>query len=83
MSLYAGIPSLAGFRSKFHLFFAALSCGAYLLALIGIVTSVISRWAAGRGCLKSVWEAAGSCTGRVAYQNVAGQMERTHLRKGK
>jgi NADH-ubiquinone oxidoreductase chain 2 len=54
MFLYAGILPLAGFRSKFHLFFAALSCGAYLLALIGVVTSVISRWAAGRGCLESV-----------------------------
>ena len=61
MSLYAGIPSLAGFRSKFHLFFAAPSCGAYLLALIGIVTSVISRWAAGRGCLELVWEALPWC----------------------
>nr|YP_009431722.1 NADH dehydrogenase subunit 2 [Calypogeia integristipula]YP_009431806.1 NADH dehydrogenase subunit 2 [Calypogeia suecica]YP_010977785.1 NADH dehydrogenase subunit 2 [Calypogeia muelleriana]YP_010977827.1 NADH dehydrogenase subunit 2 [Calypogeia azurea]YP_010977869.1 NADH dehydrogenase subunit 2 [Calypogeia azorica]UYI31093.1 NADH dehydrogenase subunit 2 [Calypogeia sphagnicola f. sphagnicola]ASZ80235.1 NADH dehydrogenase subunit 2 [Calypogeia integristipula]ASZ80319.1 NADH dehydrogenase su len=39
---YAGIPPLAGFRSKFYLFFAALGCGAYLLALIGVVTSVIS-----------------------------------------
>nr|YP_009431848.1 NADH dehydrogenase subunit 2 [Calypogeia fissa subsp. neogaea]ASZ80361.1 NADH dehydrogenase subunit 2 [Calypogeia fissa subsp. fissa]UYI31177.1 NADH dehydrogenase subunit 2 [Calypogeia sphagnicola f. paludosa]UYI31429.1 NADH dehydrogenase subunit 2 [Calypogeia sphagnicola f. sphagnicola]UYI30967.1 NADH dehydrogenase subunit 2 [Calypogeia fissa subsp. fissa]UYI31219.1 NADH dehydrogenase subunit 2 [Calypogeia sphagnicola f. paludosa] len=39
---YAGIPPLAGFRSKFYLFFAALGCGAYLLAPIGVVTSVIS-----------------------------------------
>nr|YP_010881071.1 NADH dehydrogenase subunit 2 [Moerckia flotoviana]QDE10615.1 NADH dehydrogenase subunit 2 [Pallavicinia lyellii]WIA66573.1 NADH dehydrogenase subunit 2 [Moerckia flotoviana] len=42
MFSYAGIPPLAGFRSKFYLFFAALGCGAYLLALIGVVTSVIS-----------------------------------------
>jgi NADH:ubiquinone oxidoreductase subunit 2 (subunit N) len=42
MFSYAGIPPLAGFCSKFYLFFAALSCGAYLLALIGIITSVIS-----------------------------------------
>ena len=41
---YAGIPPLAGFRSKFYLFFAALGCGAYLLALIGVITSVISRF---------------------------------------
>nr|UQV94668.1 NADH dehydrogenase subunit 2 [Haplopteris ensiformis]UQV94694.1 NADH dehydrogenase subunit 2 [Haplopteris ensiformis]UQV94704.1 NADH dehydrogenase subunit 2 [Haplopteris ensiformis]UQV94723.1 NADH dehydrogenase subunit 2 [Haplopteris ensiformis] len=41
MFSYAGIPPLAGFCSKFYLFFAALSCGAYVLALIGIVTSVI------------------------------------------
>nr|YP_009674814.1 NADH dehydrogenase subunit 2 [Fossombronia foveolata]QDE12796.1 NADH dehydrogenase subunit 2 [Fossombronia foveolata] len=39
---YAGIPPLAGFCSKFYLFFAASGCGAYLLALIGVVTSVIS-----------------------------------------
>ncbi|KAM0010625.1 putative NADH:ubiquinone reductase (H(+)-translocating) [Helianthus debilis subsp. tardiflorus] len=45
---YAGIPPLAGFCSKFYLFFAALACGAYFLALVGIVTSVIGRWAAGR-----------------------------------
>lgn len=38
----AGIPPLAGFCSKFYLFFAALGCGAFLLALVGIVTSVIS-----------------------------------------
>lgn len=38
----AGIPPLAGFCSKFYLFFAALGCGAYFVALIGIITSVIS-----------------------------------------
>ena len=42
MFSYAGIPPLAGFCSKFYLFFAALSSGAYLLALIGILTSVVS-----------------------------------------
>jgi NADH-ubiquinone oxidoreductase chain 2 len=42
MFSFAGIPPLAGFCSKFYLFFAALGCGAYLLALIGIITSVIS-----------------------------------------
>jgi len=41
MFSYAGIPPLAGFCSKFYLFFAALGCGAYLLALMGVVTSVI------------------------------------------
>nr|YP_009227131.1 NADH dehydrogense subunit 2 [Welwitschia mirabilis]AMA21015.1 NADH dehydrogense subunit 2 [Welwitschia mirabilis] len=41
MFSYAGIPPLAGFCSKFYLFFAALGCGAYLLALTGVVTSVI------------------------------------------
>jgi len=42
MFSFAGIPPLAGFCSKFYLFFAALSCGAFLLALVGIITSVIS-----------------------------------------
>nr|ADT62143.1 NADH dehydrogenase subunit 2 [Isoetes engelmannii] len=42
MFSYAGIPPLAGFCSKFYLFFAALGCGAHSLALIGVVTSVIS-----------------------------------------
>nr|QKQ14731.1 NADH-ubiquinone oxidoreductase subunit 2 [Zygnema circumcarinatum] len=42
MFSYAGIPPLAGFCSKFALFFAALGSGAFLLALIGVVTSVIS-----------------------------------------
>nr|WGU50273.1 NADH dehydrogenase subunit 2 [Coptis deltoidea] len=43
MFSYAGIPPLAGFRSKFYLFFAALGCGAYFLAPVGVVTSVIGR----------------------------------------
>jgi proton-translocating NADH-quinone oxidoreductase chain N len=38
----AGIPPLAGFCSKFYLFFAALSSSLYLLAFIGVITSVIS-----------------------------------------
>jgi proton-translocating NADH-quinone oxidoreductase chain N len=42
MFSYAGIPPLAGFCSKFYLFFAALGSGAYLLALIGVLTSVLS-----------------------------------------
>ncbi|KAL0277938.1 UNVERIFIED_CONTAM: NADH-ubiquinone oxidoreductase chain 2 [Sesamum radiatum] len=45
---HVGIPPLAGFCSKFYLFFAALGCGAYFLAPVGVVTSVIGRWAAGR-----------------------------------
>ncbi|KAI5001452.1 hypothetical protein ZWY2020_026102 [Hordeum vulgare] len=48
MFSYAGIPPLAGFCSKFYLFFAALGCGAYFLARVGVVTSVIGRWAARR-----------------------------------
>ncbi|KAF6169510.1 hypothetical protein GIB67_013210 [Kingdonia uniflora] len=41
MFSYAGIPPLAGFGSKFYLFFAALGCGAYFLATVGILTSVV------------------------------------------
>ncbi|KAG9141509.1 hypothetical protein Leryth_025492 [Lithospermum erythrorhizon] len=47
MFSYAGIPPLAGFCSKFYLFFAALGCGAYFLAPVGGI-HVIGRWAAGR-----------------------------------
>jgi proton-translocating NADH-quinone oxidoreductase chain N len=38
----AGIPPLAGFCSKFYLFFAALSSSLYIGALIGVLTSVVS-----------------------------------------
>nr|UTM91993.1 NADH dehydrogenase subunit 2 [Gastrodia kachinensis] len=44
MFSYAGIPPLAGFCSKFYLFFAALGCGADFLAPVGVVTSVIGRF---------------------------------------
>ncbi|PIN18144.1 NADH:ubiquinone reductase (H(+)-translocating) [Handroanthus impetiginosus] len=45
MFLYAGIPPLADFCSKFYLFFAALGCRAYFLAPVGVVTSIIGHWA--------------------------------------
>jgi len=38
----AGIPPLAGFCSKFYIFFAALSSGLYALAILGVLTSVVS-----------------------------------------
>jgi proton-translocating NADH-quinone oxidoreductase chain N len=38
----AGIPPLAGFYSKAALFFAAVSCSQYLLAVFGVITSVVS-----------------------------------------
>jgi proton-translocating NADH-quinone oxidoreductase chain N len=38
----AGIPPLAGFYSKAYLFFATMSSGLYSLALIGVLTSVLS-----------------------------------------
>ncbi len=38
----AGIPPVAGFFSKFYLFFAAMSSSFYLAAVIAVVTSCIS-----------------------------------------
>jgi len=38
----AGIPPLAGFCSKFYLFFAALSSSLYFLAVFGILSSMLS-----------------------------------------
>ena len=38
----AGIPPLAGFYSKAYLMFAAMSASQYLLAIVAILTSVIS-----------------------------------------
>lgn len=38
----AGIPPLAGFYSKAYLFFAALSSSQFLLAVVGVLTSVVS-----------------------------------------
>jgi proton-translocating NADH-quinone oxidoreductase chain N len=38
----AGIPPLAGFCGKFYIFFSALSSSLYLLAFVGIFTSVVS-----------------------------------------
>lgn len=37
----AGIPPLAGFYSKFFVFFAALESNLYFLALFGVLTSVV------------------------------------------
>ena len=38
----AGIPPLAGFYSKAYLFFAAMSSSLYVLALVGVLCSVLS-----------------------------------------
>lgn len=38
----AGIPPLAGFCGKFYVFFSALSASFFILAFVGIFTSVIS-----------------------------------------
>src|SRR5262249_43219256 len=40
----AGVPWLAGFFGKFYVFLAAVQAGLYWLAVIGVVTSVISAF---------------------------------------
>jgi NADH-quinone oxidoreductase subunit N len=40
----AGIPPLAGFFAKFYVFLAAIEAGLYVLAVIGVITSVIGAY---------------------------------------
>src|SRR6516165_7723514 len=40
----AGVPPLAGFFAKFYVFLAAIKAGLYVLAVIGVVTSVIGAY---------------------------------------
>jgi len=40
----AGIPPLAGFFAKFYIFMAVIESGMYTLAIIGLVTTVISAF---------------------------------------
>jgi NADH-quinone oxidoreductase subunit N len=40
----AGIPPLAGFFAKFYVFLAAIKAGLYVLAVIGVVTSVVGAY---------------------------------------
>ena len=40
----AGIPPLAGFFGKLYVFLAAVQSGAWLLAVIGVLTSVVSAY---------------------------------------
>ena len=40
----AGIPPLAGFFGKFYVFLAAVEAGLYLLAVIGVLTSVVAAF---------------------------------------
>jgi NADH-quinone oxidoreductase subunit N len=40
----AGVPPLAGFFAKFYVFLAAIKAGLYGLAVIGVLTSVISAY---------------------------------------
>jgi NADH-quinone oxidoreductase subunit N len=37
----AGIPPLAGFFAKFYVFLAAIEAGLYVLAVIGVLASVV------------------------------------------
>jgi len=40
----AGIPPLAGFFAKFYVFLAAIEAGLYLLAVIGVLASVVGAY---------------------------------------
>jgi NADH-quinone oxidoreductase subunit N len=40
----AGIPPLAGFFAKFYVFLAAIKAGLYLLAVVGVLASVIGAY---------------------------------------
>jgi NADH-quinone oxidoreductase subunit N len=40
----AGIPPLAGFFAKFYVFLAAINSGLYVLAVIGVLTSVVGAY---------------------------------------
>lgn len=44
MFSYSGIPPLAGFFGKLAVFQAAVAAHAYVLAVIGVVTSVVAAW---------------------------------------
>jgi NADH-quinone oxidoreductase subunit N len=40
----AGIPPLAGFFAKFYVFLAAIKSGLFVLAVIGVITSVVAAY---------------------------------------
>jgi NADH-quinone oxidoreductase subunit N len=40
----AGIPPLAGFFAKFYVFLAAIKAGLYVLAVLGVLTSVVGAY---------------------------------------
>jgi NADH-quinone oxidoreductase subunit N len=40
----AGIPPLAGFFAKFYVFLAAIQAGLFTLAVVGVITSVVSAY---------------------------------------
>ncbi len=40
----AGIPPLAGFFAKFYVFLAAIEAGLYVLAVVGVLLSVVGAY---------------------------------------
>jgi NADH-quinone oxidoreductase subunit N len=40
----AGVPPVAGFFAKFYVFLAAIKAGLYVLAVLGVVTSVVGAY---------------------------------------
>src|SRR3954453_18613592 len=40
----AGIPPLAGFFAKFYVFLAAIKAGLFMLAVVGVITSVVGAY---------------------------------------
>ena len=40
----AGVPPLAGFFAKFYVFLAAIQSGLYMLAVIGVLASVVGAY---------------------------------------
>jgi NADH-quinone oxidoreductase subunit N len=40
----AGIPPLAGFFAKFYVFLAAIKAGLYILAVLGVIASVVGAF---------------------------------------
>jgi len=40
----AGVPPLAGFFAKFYVFLAAIKAGLYVLAVIGVLASVVGAF---------------------------------------
>ena len=40
----AGVPPLAGFFAKFYVFLAAIKAGLYVLAVIGVLSSVVGAY---------------------------------------
>lgn len=66
----AGIPPLAGFCSKFYVFFSALSSSLYFFAFLGVLTSVISCFYYIRLIKIMYFEKADSANDWIVYQSM-------------